>query len=46
MQAMRHRGASTSRVAGIYCERSEYYACEKYAGEKNGNSRGRNFRKF
>jgi len=42
MQAMRHRDASTSRcrVAGIRCERSEYYyACEKYAGEKNRSRR-------
>lgn len=37
MQAMHYWDASTSRrrVVGIRCEQSEYYACEKYAGDKN-----------
>lgn len=41
MQTMRHPDASTSRrrVAGIRCQRNEYYACEKYVGEKNRSSR-------
>lgn len=41
MQAIRYQNALTSRrdVVGICYEQSEYYACKKYAGDKNRGCR-------